>query len=88
MISKYQYELHEAIEASLKNAVEQAEPEGDDWTITINSETIVESLNRAIGSIDGSLPQIEKKRGTVSNYVLRRSSYLKLCERFNLPQPD
>jgi len=86
-MSKYQYELQEAINSSLRGAVEEAEPEGDDWTVTVNSENIVESLNRVIGSIDGSLPQIEKKRGTVSNYVLRRSSYIKLCERFGLPIP-
>jgi hypothetical protein len=85
VMSKYQYELQEAINASLKQAVEEAEREGDEWTVTVNSENIVESLNRVIGSIDGSLPQIEKKRGTVSNYVVRRSSYLKLCERFDLP---
>jgi len=87
VMSKYQYELQEAINATLKQAVEGAEAEGDDWTVTVNSENIVESLNRVIGSIDGSLPQIEKKRGTVSSYVLKRSSYLKLCERYDLPQP-
>jgi hypothetical protein len=87
VMSKFQYELQEAIDASLKRAVEQAESEGDDWTITVNSENIVESLNRVIGSIDGTLPQIEKRRGTVSSYMLKQSSYLKLCERFGLPEP-
>jgi hypothetical protein len=87
VMSKYQYELQEAINATLKQAIEDAEAEGDDWTVTINSENIVDALNRVIGSIDGSLPQIEKKRGTVSNYVVRRSSYSRLCERFNLPVP-
>lgn len=88
VMSKYQYELQDAINATLKHAVEQAEAEGDDWTVTVNSENIVESLNRVIGSIDGSLPQIEKKRSTVSSYVLKRSSYLNLCERYDLPQPE
>lgn len=88
VIAKYQYELHDAINSSLRNAVAAAEADGDDWSITVNSENIVESLNRVIGSIDGSLPQIEKKRGTVSSYVLRRSSYSRLCERFDLPVPE
>lgn len=88
VMSKYQYELQEAINSSLKDAVHAAEPDEDDWTVNVSSENIVESLNRVIGSIDGSLPQIEKKRGTVSNYVLRRSSYMKLCERFGLPIPE
>jgi hypothetical protein len=87
VMSKYQYELQDAIDASLKKTVEQAKPDGNDWTVTVNSENIVESLNRVIGAIDGSLPQIEKRRGTVSNYVVRPSSYAKLCERYGLPQP-
>lgn len=88
VMSKYQYDLHDAIDSTLKQTVEHAEPEDDNWTVTVNSENIVEALNRTIASIDGSLPQFEKKRGTVSNYVLKRSSYLKLCERFDLPQPE
>jgi hypothetical protein len=88
VIAKYQYELQEAINATLRNAVEAAESDGDDWAVTVNSENVVESLNRLIGSIDGSLPQIEKKRGTVCSYVLRRSSYTRLCERFDLPVPE
>jgi hypothetical protein len=50
VMSKYQYELQDAIDASLKQTVERAEPEEDDWTVTVNSENIVESLNRVIGS--------------------------------------
>jgi hypothetical protein len=88
VMSKYQYELGDAINTSLRSAVADAEPEADDWTVTINSENIVEFLNRVIGGIDGSLPQIEKKRGTVSNYIVRRSSYIKLCENFGLPVPE
>jgi hypothetical protein len=88
VMSKYQYDLHEAIDSTLKRTVELAEAEGDDWTVIVNSENIVEALNRTIASIDGSLPQVEKRRGTVSNFVLKRSSYLRLCERFGLPQPD
>lgn len=87
VMSKYQYELQDAINETLKQTVAEAEAEDDDWTVTVNSENIVDALNRVIGSIDGSLPQIEKKRGTVSNYVVRRSSYTRLCERFNLPAP-
>jgi hypothetical protein len=87
VMSKFQYELQEAIDASLKKTVEAAQRDGDDWTVTVSSENIVESLNRVIGSIDGSLPQIEKKRGTVSSYVMKQSSYARLCERYELPAP-
>lgn len=85
VMSKYQYELQEAINSSLKSTVAEAAKEADDWTVTINSENIVETLNRVIGSIDGSLPQIEKKRGTVSSYIVRQSSYTRLREHFGLP---
>lgn len=68
--------------------VAEATGSGFHWKSATTEFTKPYALNRVIGSIDGSLPQIEKKRGTVSNYVLRRSSYIKLCERFDLPIPE
>lgn len=84
VMSKFQYELQEAIDASLRTAVEEAVRDADDWAVTVPSENIVEALNRVIGAIDGSLPQIEKKRGTVASYVLRQSSCERLRDRFGL----
>jgi hypothetical protein len=85
VMSKYQYELSQAITDTLKKHIAEAQPDGADWTITVNSENIVEHLNRQIAALDGTLPQIEKKRGAISMYTVRPSAYQKLREHFNLP---
>lgn len=85
--SKYQYELRSAIRSTLREVIENAEkdPEnGADWLISVNSSTKIEELNNILGSIDGSLPQIAKKRQTVSSYVIKPSSYTRLCEEFGI----
>jgi hypothetical protein len=53
-------------------------------TAIINSENLVDALNRDLASIDGSLPQVAKKKNTVSTYELQNSSYLKLCEHYGI----
>lgn len=83
VMSKYQYELHDAIDStctSVLKSVTQSVEGG--LAAVIPSPNWVEKLNREIASIDGSLPQISKKRGAVSTYLFERSSYLRLCERF------
>lgn len=85
--SKYQYELQAAIKATLSEIIENATPDSDDENdhiITVNSSTKIEELNNIIASIDGTLPQIAKKRNTVSSYVIKASSYSKLKEKFGI----
>ena len=89
VMSKYQYDLHGAITTSLKSTVEGAiaDPDGYGVEATINNENIVEALDRVLASLDGTLPQVQKKRGTVSTYQLKASSYLRLCEHFKIKTP-
>jgi hypothetical protein len=82
--SKYQYELREAINKTLKSIIEKTTKENDKWVFTVNSATKVEELNRILMSIDGTLPQVKKRRGTVSQYEMENSSYQKLKEYFKL----
>lgn len=85
VMSKYQYELHDAIDrtcTSVLSSVTQSLEGG--LAAVIPSPNWVEKLNREIASIDGSLPQISKKRGAISTYLFERSSYLRLCERFGV----
>ncbi|MGI6783064.1 MAG: hypothetical protein ACOX5A_02460 [Aminivibrio sp.] len=82
--SKYQYELREAIKETLKTIIEQSTKENAKWFFTVNSPTKVEELNRILMSIDGRLPQVKKKKGTVSQYEMDNSSYTKLKEYFGL----
>jgi hypothetical protein len=73
----------------LTEAVDQISRDNEDkLSVTINSENLVDALNIALASIDGSLPQVSKKKGTVSTYDVKESSYEKLCERFAVkPKP-
>lgn len=84
VMSKFQYQLREAIDNSVRNALDSAtqEENGGPYVVTINSLNVVEELNRALASIDGTLQQIRKMRGSVSTYEISPASYARLRERF------
>jgi hypothetical protein len=85
VMSKYQYELHDAIDGTCRSVLEGVKADGDGaLSAVIASPNWVEKLNREIAAIDGTLPQIAKKRGAVSTYLFERSSYLELCKRFDI----
>lgn len=82
VMSKYQYELHDAISATLNAALDDAEhdAETDTWSITVDSENVIDALNRRLASIDGTLPQIVRSRNTITTYEVKNSAYEKLME--------
>jgi hypothetical protein len=84
--SKYQYELQSAIQDTLIEIIRRAtyNENEETYTVTINSTTKIQELNNIIASLDGTLPMINKKRGTVSSYVIKASSYIALCNHFNI----
>lgn len=84
VMSKFQYQLRVAIDNSIRRALGSAQQEGDTgpYVVTINSQNVVEELNRALASIDGTLQQIRKKRGSVSTYEISPSAYARLNDRF------
>lgn len=87
VMSKYQYELQTAIRETLEATMRSAgrnPSEPDSWNITIDSENVIEALNREISAIDGTLPQISRARGTVSTFDVPNSSYEQLKLRFGL----
>jgi hypothetical protein len=89
VMSKYQYELTEAIESSLKQTILNATPEQvgnaiESYSLDIKTESIVKELNRILGHIDGNLPQITKKQGTYSTHILKPSSYNRLVGFFHI----
>ena len=77
VMSKYQYLLKAAIDNSLEKIIKAAKPEPGNgpYTVVINSQNLVEELNRTLAEIDGSLPLVSKERGSVSTYIIQRSSY-------------
>lgn len=83
VMSKYQYELQPSVDATLDAVLKSAEKEKgtSKRKITVDSENIVDALNRRIATIDGTLPQIAKSRGTISTYEIAESAYHKLTEK-------
>ncbi|MFA5876015.1 MAG: hypothetical protein WC901_04990 [Candidatus Margulisiibacteriota bacterium] len=88
VMSKYQYMLNTAISSTLVETLKRAtlETEGDGVIVTINNNNIVVSLDRILASLDGTLPQVQKKKGTVATYCLKISSYLTLCKHLAIDQ--
>lgn len=88
VMSKFQYDLHEEIDATLRDLivdVEHEEIDGDltDVDLVIDSDNLVDELNRRIQAMDGTLPAVQKKRGTASTYVVKPSSFTRLRQRLN-----
>jgi len=86
MMSKYQYQLRDSISQSLRALVRSAEynQEDENFEISVHSKNLIDELNRILAEIDTSLPPVQRKRGSIATYVISTSSYLRLCERFDL----
>jgi hypothetical protein len=83
VMSKYQYVLREAVYSTMQtiiDAAQQSEADGP-WEVIINSQNMVDELNRLLASIDGSLQPIVKRRGSVSTYEISPESHQRLKER-------
>ena len=86
VMSKYQYQLKSVIDKSLKSIVESAKKTGGEntYSVVIKSFNLVEELNLLLEEVDGTLPRITKKQGSVATYEIAPSSYIKLSERLEV----
>lgn len=86
IMSKYQYELRDTIQSSIKEQVEKIslDENSDEYKISIQNQYFKDELNRVLGTIDTSLPVIQIDKGTIATYIVKPSSYLKLCEHFGV----
>jgi len=85
VMSKYQYELSAAIKTTITeiiNSASQAD-ETADFEFTVNNESVIEAMNRALASLPGTWPQVIKKPVTVSTYVIKPSSRNELAKYFS-----
>jgi hypothetical protein len=86
-MSKYQYDLTDAIIMSLRELLRTAKQDADDktgpYSVVINSQNLIDEMNRLLSDIDGSLPPISKSRGSVSTYHILPSSYQALTRHFS-----
>lgn len=80
VMSKYQYELHSVIDSTLTQVLGSANQNAESkvWSITVDSENVIEALNRKLAGIDGTLPQVTRARNTITTYEIANSSYEKL----------
>jgi hypothetical protein len=86
VMSKYQYELSSAIRATITDTLKSATQaeDGADYEFTVNNENVIEAMNRALASLPGTWPQVTRKTGTVSTYVIRPSSHDRLVEHYQI----
>ena len=84
VMSKYQYQLKSYIERTLIGLLNSADVSEDDdsFLVSVHNLNLVEELNRELAEIDTNLPPVQKKRGSVSTYIIFPSSYNRLCKRF------
>jgi hypothetical protein len=85
VMSKFQYELQDETRETLRALVQSAgSVEGQScMRLTVDSPNLIEALNRVIASLDGTLPRIQKERGTVASFELERSAYDALIAHFD-----
>lgn len=81
IISKYQYLLRDAIDATLVVVLEAATAQTatGPYLVTMSSVNVIEELNKKLATLDGTLASVSKKRGSVSTYEITKSSYDRLC---------
>lgn len=84
VMSKYQYELQNAITDTLRDVLNTAQDDpGQDGghLIIVDSENIIDALNRQIIAIDGTLSQVAKVRSSAGTYRIPHDSYVQLVKR-------
>jgi hypothetical protein len=88
VMSKYQYQMRGFVEQTLKKLLAKAECEekGAPHSLVVHSQNLVDELNRILAGIDGNLPSVTKKKGSVATYEISSSSFEKLREKFDLAE--
>jgi hypothetical protein len=85
VLSKYQYQLRSFIDNTMRIALKSAtfveQEKKQFYSVVINSQNIIYGLNRLLAELDGSLPPVIKKKGSVSTYEIKSSSYGRLKRR-------
>lgn len=84
--SKYQYELRDEIEESLRVALSKSDQlsSGGARVFIPESENIIDSLNSMLGLIDGTLSPITRVRNSVNTFEVSPESYSALSDRLSL----
>lgn len=75
--------LKTIINNSIKNILESASKDKkEDFVIVVNSHNLIAEMNNVLAEIDGNLPPIIKKAGSISTFLIKPSSYNKLINKY------
>jgi hypothetical protein len=86
VMSKYQYELSEAIEGTLTALVGRVKKNKNGaLVVAINNESVVGELNKVLASVDSAQDQIARQTGKLATYELKPDAYKKLCTHYEIP---
>ncbi|USK45522.1 hypothetical protein [Cytobacillus oceanisediminis] len=89
VLSKYQYELNNALENTIKRTLEQATlGERENELLLVSNENVVNHLNNSLNMINVTLPIIRKKQDTSTVYRISRESYVGLCHYYEVLIPQ
>lgn len=87
VISRYQYELQEIVEETLKDALSASKQRDTDgnWEVTVSNKSLVERLNEILTAYDdGTIPRVTLKTNSISTYTMTPSAYSCLCNHFHI----
>ena len=86
VISKYRYQIRSYIDATISASLTAANRPNntEPYSVVINSQNVVDELNKMLAEIDGNLASVAKRRGSVSTYEIVASSYTRLCTRLGV----
>ncbi|MEY2487739.1 MAG: hypothetical protein QOH39_3387 [Verrucomicrobiota bacterium] len=86
VMSKYQYELSEAITGTLTELLRRVKKNvSGALVVTINNESVVGELNKVLTMVDAGQDQVARQTGKLATYELKPDAYRKLCENFGIP---
>jgi hypothetical protein len=86
VMSKYQYELSEAIKRTLTESLRRVKKNiNGALVVAINNESVVGELNKVLAMVDSAQDQIARQPGKLATYELKPDAYRKLCDNFGIP---
>jgi hypothetical protein len=80
VISKYQHQLSDSLEKTIRGVLESAtqSPNAGTYSVIIRNRSIVDAINQRLANIDPALSPIEKQRHSASTYIIQPSAFQRL----------
>lgn len=88
VFAKYQYELRNSIDEYIKNVLMSINKKDEEKSISNIPLNIIDELNKVIGTIDGRLQPINKKRNSAQTFEIKDATYLALMKHFKITSDE